>query len=49
MMQEIPKSWIQTTIDEIYTVIGGGTPSTKEPEYWESINSPHKAKYNDNK
>ncbi len=33
-MSTLPKSWILTTIDEIYSVIGGGTPSTNEPKYW---------------
>jgi type I restriction enzyme S subunit len=28
-------SWTEFTIEEIGDVIGGGTPSTKNPDYWE--------------
>src|ERR1035437_10118803 len=30
----IPESWKWTTVEEIYDVVGGGTPSTDKPEYW---------------
>lgn len=30
----LPQSWIHTTLGEIYDVIGGGTPATQNPEYW---------------
>ena len=33
-LPEIPKSWVWTSIGEIYEIVGGGTPSTKNPEYW---------------
>src|SRR2546422_5059549 len=32
--QNIPSNWVLTTIDDIYDVIGGGTPSTGVKEYW---------------
>ena len=36
---EIPEGWEITTIDKKVTVVGGSTPSTKEPSYWDgSIN-----------
>lgn len=35
MMEELPSSWLKTTIGGIYQVIGGGTPSTKVQEYWQ--------------
>jgi len=31
---EIPKGWEVKTIGDLVDVVGGGTPSTKEPEYW---------------
>jgi type I restriction enzyme S subunit len=31
----VPKSWVETTVDDIYRIIGGGTPSTKVSEYWD--------------
>lgn len=30
----LPQSWIHTTLGEIYNVVGGGTPATQNPEYW---------------
>jgi type I restriction enzyme S subunit len=30
----IPDSWAWTAMEELGEVIAGGTPSTKEPEYW---------------
>lgn len=32
---EIPKGWKVRPIGEVVQVLGGGTPSTKEPTYWE--------------
>lgn len=31
---QLPDTWIRTTVGTIYNVIGGGTPSTGRPEYW---------------
>lgn len=31
----IPMGWKVSTIGESVKVVGGGTPSTKKPEYWE--------------
>ena len=31
---KIPKGWEVKTIGDLVDVVGGGTPSTKEPEYW---------------
>lgn len=30
----LPRGWEVSSLGEIYSVIGGGTPSTKVPEYW---------------
>jgi len=32
---EIPKGWSVRPIGDVVQVLGGGTPSTKEPAYWE--------------
>jgi len=32
----IPKGWEVSTIGEEVELVGGGTPSTKNPEYWEN-------------
>ena len=32
---EIPEGWTVTTIGELAQVVGGSTPSTKDPRYWE--------------
>ncbi len=32
---EIPKGWRVCPIGDVVQVLGGGTPSTKEPTYWE--------------
>lgn len=34
----IPKGWGWSTIGEEVDVVGGGTPSTKKPEFWEGGN-----------
>ncbi|WP_312171461.1 restriction endonuclease subunit S [Chryseobacterium sp.] len=33
-LYDIPDSWKWVTLDDIGIVVSGGTPSTKEPEYW---------------
>ena len=33
---KIPKGWKVTSIGDVVTVVGGSTPSTTEPAYWES-------------
>lgn len=33
-IKKIPKHWKWVTLDDIGIVVGGGTPSTKEPEFW---------------
>lgn len=30
----IPKGWSVTTVGDIGKIVGGGTPSTQQPEYW---------------
>lgn len=32
--KDIPKHWKWVTLDDIGIVVSGGTPSTKEPEFW---------------
>ncbi|ROH91523.1 hypothetical protein EGI15_13370 [Chryseobacterium cucumeris] len=34
VLYEIPNSWKWVTLDDIGIVVSGGTPSTKEPEFW---------------
>ncbi len=36
----LPKEWVATTIDYLFDVIGGGTPSTKKTEYWNEVGVP---------
>ena len=36
---EIPKGWEVKTIGDLADVVGGTTPSTKEPTYWDGWNS----------
>lgn len=31
----IPEGWDLTVVEEAFQILGGGTPSTKEPEYWD--------------
>ncbi|MBU1209491.1 MAG: restriction endonuclease subunit S [Proteobacteria bacterium] len=35
---KIPEGWEIRQIDEVIETLGGGTPSTKEPSYWEGGN-----------
>ena len=30
----IPKGWTSSTLDQLFTIHGGGTPKTTEPSYW---------------
>lgn len=32
--QQLPKGWASVPIGELFEVIGGGTPNTSEPHYW---------------
>ena len=32
----VPKCWVVTPVGDVVTTVGGATPSTKEPKYWES-------------
>jgi type I restriction enzyme S subunit len=32
---EVPEGWLLTSVGELFQIVGGGTPSTKNPEYWE--------------
>ena len=34
-LREIPKGWELTAVGELADVVGGSTPSTKEPTYWD--------------
>jgi len=31
----VPKGWLVAPIGNVVEIVGGGTPNTKEPEYWE--------------
>jgi len=33
--ENIPVGWVETTLGEVINIIGGGTPKTKIPEYWD--------------
>ena len=33
--RSIPDGWLETTLGEVINIIGGGTPKTKIPEYWD--------------
>ena len=32
----VPKGWVVKPVGDVVTTVGGATPSTKEPKYWES-------------
>jgi len=32
---DLPEGWTQTSVGELFHIVGGGTPSTKNSEYWE--------------
>lgn len=40
MVDGVPEGWTQKTFADICETIGGGTPSTTVPEYWEDGNIP---------
>jgi type I restriction enzyme S subunit len=31
----LPPGWVRTSVDELFKVLGGGTPSTGRPEFWD--------------
>jgi len=33
-LYELPEVWVWVQVDQLYDIIGGGTPSTKIEEYW---------------
>jgi type I restriction enzyme S subunit len=33
-MRELPPTWIETTVGDMFETVGGGTPSTAIDEYW---------------
>lgn len=35
IFENIPNDWVETTLGEVINIIGGGTPKTKIPEYWD--------------
>lgn len=34
-VKKLPSSWFMATVGEIFDVVGGGTPSTETPEFWD--------------
>ncbi len=34
--REVPKGWKVKTVGDVFTLYGGSTPSTTNPEFWES-------------
>lgn len=34
MKTNLPPGWILTTLGQVFEIVGGATPSTKEPSYW---------------
>jgi type I restriction enzyme S subunit len=34
-IEDLPDGWLLTSVGELFQIVGGGTPSTKNPEYWE--------------
>ncbi|WP_096875603.1 restriction endonuclease subunit S [Methylomonas koyamae] len=35
LAKKIPQTWETTTLGNVYQVVGGGTPSTEVPDYWD--------------
>ncbi len=35
MIKNIPSAWVKSTIGSVFTVLGGGTPSTKVEKFWD--------------
>lgn len=31
----LPAGWVQAKVEDLFSTVGGGTPSTDNPEYWE--------------
>ena len=36
---EIPRGWEVVPIEELATIVGGSTPSTKDPSYWNGVHN----------
>lgn len=34
-LRKLPKGWVWVSVGSVYSIIGGGTPSTSNPEYWQ--------------
>lgn len=34
-LSELPEGWGWTRVGDLYAIVGGGTPSTSKPEYWD--------------
>jgi len=34
-IEDLPEGWLLTSVGDLFQIVGGGTPSTKIPEYWE--------------
>jgi type I restriction enzyme S subunit len=34
-IEDLPEGWLLTSVGKLFQIVGGGTPSTKIPEYWE--------------
>lgn len=34
-MSEMPDGWIMTTVGSVFEIVGGGTPDTRNPAFWE--------------
>lgn len=34
LLSGLPSGWVRTTVGDVFTVVGGGTPSTTVPSYW---------------
>jgi len=34
-IEDLPAGWSLTSVGELFQIVGGGTPSTKIPEYWD--------------
>src|SRR6266550_5139449 len=34
MTQPLPSAWLETTIDELFRTVGGGTTATERSEFW---------------
>lgn len=34
-LRELPNGWLWVSVGNVYSIVGGGTPSTSIPEYWQ--------------